>query len=229
MYVFPAHLFNPTGIKAGIAAGVVSGGTALDGDETVIQTDGGGRWQISYSGIVLRTPQMIRKWDAWTSYMPGRAFLVPLVSMLTAPRPHAGGSVARPSSITSDDDYFPEDVRYAVPHIVAETVGDATLRAAQLTINVTQGARIEGGEKCSINGRGFKIERVLSRNGQQATVIVSPPSREAIPAGSAVNFDWPVVQCRLAMGQDLTPSLAYGRRDEMAISFVEDFSTLVGG
>ena len=224
MFVFPAHLFNPTAVKADVSATEISGGVALNGDETTIQTDGGGRWQITYSGIVLRTPQMIRKWDAWTSYMPGKAFLVPLVSLLTAPRPHAGGSIARPSSIAADDDDFPEDVSYAVPQIIAETVHDAAARATQLVINVIQGARIEGGEKCSIGGRGFKIERVLSRSAQQATVIVSPPSRSSIAAGTAVNFDWPSVQCKLVLGQDLAPILSFGRRAEMAISFVEDFS-----
>lgn len=67
---------------------------------------------------------------------------------------------------------------------------------------------MEGGEKCSINGREFKIERVLSPSGQQATVVGSPPAREAIPSGSAVNFEWPVVQCRLVPGQDIAPNLA---------------------
>lgn len=222
--IFPTHLFNPTGIKADVVPNTISGGTALNGDETVIQTDGGGRWEITYSGIVLRTPQQIRRWDAWTSYMPGRAFYVPLVSLLTAPRPVAAGYLARPSSLDDGDELFPNSVGYAAPYIVAQTVGSTSVRDTQLTINVSQGARVEGGEKCSINGRGFKIERVLSRSGQQATVVVSPPARVAIPAGAAVNFEWPVVQCKLALGQDLAPNLSFGRHAEMAISFVEDFS-----
>ena len=224
MFVFPAHLFNPASIKADVVPAMISGGTALDGDETVIQTDGGGRWEITFSGIVLRTPQLIRKWDAWTSYMPGRAFLVPLVSLLTAPRPTAGGGAARPSSIAADDDYFPTDVRYASPYIVAQTVGAASLRATTLTINVSQGARIQGGERFSIGGRGHKIERVVARDGQQATCIISPPLRAAVSSGAPVNFEWPAVQCKLALGQDLAPNVAYGRRAEVAISFVEDFS-----
>lgn len=222
--IFPTHLFNPTGIKADVAPNMISGGTALNGDETVIQTDGGGRWEISYSGIILRTPEQIRRWDAWTSYMPGRAFLVPIVSLLTAPRPVAAGGLARPSSLNDGEALFPTSVGYAAPYIVARTIGSPPLRATELTINVEQGSRIEGGEKFSIGGRGFKIERVLSRTGQQATVVVSPPARAAIPAGAAVIFDWPVVQCKLALGQDLAPTLSFGRRAEMAISFVEDFS-----
>jgi len=224
MFVFPAHLFNPTGIKADVVPNMISGGTALSGDETVIQTDGGGRWEISYSGIVLRTPQMIRKWDAWTSFMPGRAFLVPLLSLHTAPRPAAGNEFARPSSIDADDEYFPTSVKYAAPYIVAATVGAAGIRSSVLTINVAQGARIQGGERFSVGGRGYKIERVNSRSGQTSTCIISPPLRSAVAGGSPANFEWPVVQAKLALGQDLSPNLSFGRQAEMAISFVEDFS-----
>jgi hypothetical protein len=223
MAVFPTHVFNPQAIKADVVPRLIDGGTAINGDSTEIQTDGGGRWEITYSGIILRTPQMIRLWDAWTGYMPGRAFDVPLVSLLTAPRPATGLHPARPSEIAGDDPMFPDSVAYAQPYIEAVTVGAAALRATQLTINVTRGALIQGGEKCSIGGRGFKIERVLSRSGQQATVVVSPPARAAIPNGTAVNFDWPTVRCKLVMGQDLAPNLAFGKRAEMSMSFVEDF------
>lgn len=224
MFVYPTHQFNPQGIKADVVPRLIDGGTAINGDTTEIQTDGGGRWEISYSGITLRSPAQIRLWDAWLSYMPGRAFLVPLVSLLTAPRPASGSRPARPSQIAADDPMFPTSVGYAPPYIEAATVGVTALRATQMTINVTRGARIEGGEKCSIAGRGFKIERVIARAGQQATVIVSPPARATIPAGSAVTFDWPVVRCKLVMGQDLAPMLSFGRHAEMSISFVEDFS-----
>jgi len=224
MFIFPTHLFNPTAIKADVVPTMISGGTALNGDETVIQTDGGGRWNITYSGIILRTPKMFRKWDAWTSYMAGRSFMVPLVSLLTAPRPIAGGVQARPSSLAADDDYFPQSVEYAAPYIVAKTAGSSALRATTLTINVTQGSRIEGGEKFSIGGRGYKIERVTARSDQQATCIISPPLRAAVGHEATVNFDWPVVQCRLVPGQDFAPNLAFGRRAEMSVSFVEDFS-----
>lgn len=228
MYIWPAHLFNPTGIKADPVPAVISGGTALSGDETVIQTDGGGRWEITFSGIVLRTPRQIRAWDAWTSYLSGgyRTVLVPLVSLITAPRPVNGSVPARPSSLHADDDFFPESVGYAMPYIEAVTVG-AMPNPSTVTINVTRGARIEGGEKFSVSGlRGHKIERVISRSGQQATVAISPPYHPLIPAGSAVNFDWPVVRCRAVLGQDLAPTLSFGRRAEMNISFVEDVANV---
>lgn len=226
MFIFPVHLFNPASIKAGVVENVISGGQALSGDEDVIATDGGGRWQITYSGINLRTAEQERKWDAWASHLAGgaRAIYVPLVSLRTAPRPVAGVGLARPSAIYADDPYFPTEVRFASPYIVAQTVGAAALRATTLTILVTQGARIQGGEKFSINGRAHKIERVTARNGMQATCIISPPTRAAIGAGTAVEFGWPYVQCKAAIGQDLIPDMSFGRNGAVSVTFVEDFS-----
>lgn len=222
--IFPVHEFNPQAIKADVTVAEISGGTSLSGLEDVILTDGGGKWGITYSGITLRTPRQIRLWDMWTSFMAGNVFLVPLVSLRTAPRPSAGGGLARVSQLYVDDPEYPTVVRYASPYIVAQLVESIPLRATQMTINVAQGARIQGGERFSINGRAFKIERVLSRSEQTATVRTSPPSREAIGAGAVVNFEWPVVQCRRVPGQDLAPMLTMSRHGEVAISFVEDFS-----
>lgn len=222
--IFPVHLFRPSAVKADVRASLISGGVSLSGEEDVIQTDGGGRWEITYSGINLRTPEMLRLWDMWTSFMPGQVFLVPLVSVSTSPRPSAAGGLARPSAILANDKHFPTEVKYAAPYIVAQAAAAAALRSTSLAINVSQGARIQGGERFSIGERAFKIERVVSQSGQQATVKVSPPARSAVSAGAAVNFEWPVVCCRLAMGQDLAPDIAWGRRAEVSISFVEDFS-----
>lgn len=230
MFIFPVHLFNPASIKAGVVENVISGGQALSGDEDVIATDGGGRWQITYSGITLRTVEQERKWDAWASYLGGgtRAVLVPLLSLRTAPRPIAGNGLARPSAIYADDPYFPTEVRFASPYIAAETVGNAALRSTTLTINVTQGARIQGGERCSVGGRAHKIERVQSRPSEMHAVCrVSPPTRAAISGGSDVEFGWPVVQCKTAIGQDLIPDMAFGRNGVVSITFVEDFSDAV--
>lgn len=226
MFVFPAHLFNPQTVRAGIMPNVISGGTAISGDETVIQTDGGGRWRIEYSDIDIDDPELERLWDQWISYLRGgsRAVLVPVLSTRTAPRPYVGGDGTDPSDLIWDDDAFPSFVRFASPHIIASTVGTAALRATTLTVDVIQGARIRGGEKFSVGKRAYLIERVTARTGQQATCIISPPLREAITAGAALNFEWPMVQCRAEIGQSLIPDMEMGMYSNVSISFVEDFS-----
>jgi len=225
MYIWPAHLFRPTTTKADVVVREVSGGVALSDDETTILTDAGGRWMVTHSDIVLRSPVQLRAWDAWTSYMGGRAFLVPLTSLMTAPRPLVSGVPTAPGALTANDPVFATSVGFTGgPYIEAETVGAAVLRATVLTIDILDGSQIEGGEKFSVAGRAYKIERVTARSGTQATCIITPPLRAAIADGAAVNFDWPTVQCKLVPDQDLAPMITFGRRAEMSISFIEDFS-----
>jgi hypothetical protein len=232
VYIFPAHLFNPTSVRAGVMPTVISGGTAISGDETVIQTDGGGRWRVEYSDIDIDDPALERLWDQWVSYLSGgaRAVLVPLLSLATAPRPYVGAPDADPSDLFWDDDAFPSFVQFASPHILANTVYYAPVRATTLTIDVKQGSRLRGGEKLSVDGRAYLIERVISRSdflpgdGQRAECVISPPLRREIVNPASLNFDWPLVQCRAEIGQSLIPDMELGMFSTTSISFVEDFS-----
>jgi len=225
MFIFPAHRFNPDPVTAEPVPRKVSGGVALNDVEDEIITDGGGRWQISYGEFDVDEPELSRLWTQWQGFIGrGEPFLVPILSLETAPRPTAGGGLMDPSNLYDDDDAFPTEVRFGTPYIIAQLAGDVPLRGTTMTINVIQGARIKGGEKFSIGVRGFAIERVLSRSGQQATVLVNPPSRKALPAGSPVNFEWPVVQCRAVAGQNLAVAMSLGMYGSTSISFVEDFS-----
>lgn len=226
MYIFPLHRFAPEAIKADVVAKVVSGGTALNDEEDVIQTDGGGRWEIGFSGISLRTVWRERAWSAWTSYLAGgaRRVLVPVYALRTAPRPVSGSGLLRPSNVVADDDVFPTSLAFAAPYIVAQCVGPVAVRATTLSIAVAQGARVQPGMRFGAGVRAYKIEQVISRDGLSATVKISPPARAAIAAGDPLNFNWPLVQCRAVTGQDLAADMMWGRQGTTSLAFVEDFS-----
>lgn len=226
MFIFPAHRFNPDPVKADVVPRVISGGTALSGEEDVIQTDGGGRWEISYGEMDIDGPDLQRLWDAWTGHLAGGAqsVLVPLLSLGTAPRPAAGRGFADPSDIWADDDYFPTEVRFAAPHIVAVVGADAALRATTIEIVIQQGSRVRPGVKFSIGPRAYKVGRVTARDDLSATCIITPPLREPVTSGATINFDWPVVEARAALGQDLGALISLGMFGTTAISFVEHFT-----
>jgi hypothetical protein len=221
MFIFPVHRLRPEAIKADVVAQVISGGTALNGFEDVIQTDGGGRWQIGFSGIQLNTVEKARLWDAWTSHLAGgtRQVLVPIYSLRTAPRPVAGNGLLRPSDLIDDNPVFPSSVAFASPYIIATTTEPAALRATTIWIAIAQGADIQPGMRCGIGRRSYKIENVAGSN---CTIV--PPLREAVADGTPVIFDWPVVQCTAVVGQDLSPEMRWGRQGAVGVSFVEDFS-----
>lgn len=226
MFVFPLHVFNPGSQSADVVEKVVSGGKALNDEETSIATDGGGRWEGSLGDIDLDDPYVRRLWEAWTSHIAGgsRAFLMPVPALDIAPAPVVGLETAWPSDIEADDDWFPTTVGFALPWIVARTVGVSGSPPGLMTIVVERGSRLTPGMRFGIGGnRSHKIQRITSRNGQQATCLISPPNRIAYPSGTPVNFDWPLVQVKGAIGQGLAPQFTDGYATT-SLSFVEDFS-----
>lgn len=217
--VFPAHVFNPNSVRSYIERKALSGGVSLSGVEDTVITDGGGRWVIEYGDIGLDDPRSIRFWESWNGYLNAGAadVLVPMVSIATAPRPALGTELMQPSDIYANDLLFPTEVRYQAPYIVAQTSTSSPLRATTLAITMQRGAPIEGGERFSIGDRGYRIRRKIS----EGVFQIEPPLREAVPANTVVNFDWPVVRCRAVPAEDWTPAIEIGLYADASIRFVE--------
>lgn len=217
MHIFPVHLFNPATVRANVRQRVLSGGEALDGDETVIATDGGGAWEITYSGIMLRDARLTRLWDAWAGYLAGGVTecLVPLVSLATAPR----GYLAPASGLFADNEEWPTIVRYSGPLIEANVGANAALRATVLNVVMTRGPQPKGGEKLSIGQRAYKLIRPLGGGNFQ----IEPPLREPVALGDTIIFDWPMVKCKMRVGTDPIGALMRGQFSDgdVEISFVE--------
>ena len=230
MFIFPVHLFNPSNVKANLVSRVITGGESINGEIDAIATDGGGHWVVSMSGVELLSPDQIRAWRAWEDHLEGgvQRVLVPVADVRNAPRPIIGGRLASPSRILphSDDPYFPEAIGFATPLIIARIVGARPLRATTVTIFVERGQRLRGGEVFaldhSVKGRRcYRVGRVLSRSGQQATVTIRTPLRQAIPDGMAADFDWPSLVATLVPDTDISPDLQYGRSGTVDIVFRE--------
>ena len=217
MFVFPVHLFNPQAVEAEPVRSVITGGASVSNVEDAIATDGGGLWRISYTGIKLDA-QLRRILNAWSAHLAGGAVdcLVPLVSMVTANMPVVQDGPLEPSDLDYDDEIFPTYVRLSHPHIVA-TCGAAAMRATTLTIDVAKGAALLGGERFSIGERSYNIERKTGTS----TFKIDPPLREAVIAGTAVEFEWPVVKCRLVPGQSIIPPAEFDGSGEASLTFME--------
>lgn len=220
MFIWPAHIFNPTEITARIVESVISGGTALSGEEDVISTDGGGRWEISFGGITLRSPHQIKVWEAWEGHLKRGAVdcLVPLLSLGHANRSSHGRGLMPVSKLVCDDPIFPTSAEYSTPAIVAHLIGSAPLRATRIRIVVDHGAPLQGGEKFSVGGRAHSVVRPLGNDEFQ----IDPPLRDPLPGGAALVFDYPLVKCRAAPGESWSPTLSFGRRGDAQIRFLEN-------
>lgn len=233
MFVFPTHLFNPAVVALLPVASTIRGGDSITGQNDVVRIDGGGYWNLEYRGIELISADLIRAWRAWQDHLEDgvTSVIVPVADVRQAPRPIVAGRLGSPSAIEGDDEsnpYFPEAVGFASPWIVASVVAAADLRATQLTIDVTRGGRIKGGETFALEHatkgrRVYRVGRVISRSGQMAVVSIRPPLREAIAAAAPVDFDWPSFVAALVPQTDISPRVELGRRATVDIVFRERF------
>lgn len=232
MLTFPTHLFNPARIQMRPAGAVITGGESLSGETDVIKTDGGGYWVVQMAGIELTSPDLIKAWRAWEDELDGGVtkVLVPVADVRHAPRPIIGGRPGSPSKLhaASTDPYFPEAVGFASPFIVAKFGAAAALRATQVAIEVTRGARLKGGEVLAVSHatagrRCYRVRRVISQVGQVATVLIRPPLRQAVANNMAVDFDWPSLVATLIPESDISPDIEFGRRATVDIAFRESF------
>lgn len=220
MYIFPVHLLAPRKVARYLERQVLSGGTALSGDEDVIQIDGGGRWVVEYEGISLVDAEQARVWEAWNEYLSGgvNVCLVPLLSFATGPRPSTEpGRPTRPSDLYYDDREWPTTLEYASRDHGAAFSAAAGLRATEVALNVSRGSPIESGQLFSY-GAG-RLHRVIRPSAGGFSIL--PPLRQAAANRTPVSFDFPVLRAKTAPNEKFSTGLERGRNGEVSVRFVE--------
>lgn len=195
------------------------GGTALSGDEDVVATDGGGRWEIIYEGIELVTADQVRLWEAWSGYLAGGVSecLVPLLSWATGPRPRVARRGSRPSGLYVDDDEWPTEMRYGVSDHEAHFSVAADLRATQVSLVVDKGPAIKSGHFFGVGDRAHKVIRPLGGD----LFSITPPTRAAIVVDTPAVFDFPLVKAKMHPDDQPSPSLFTSKSGTVSVRFVE--------
>lgn len=223
MPVVPAHLWNPASVRLSLTSRTVASPASISGVTQVLRTDGGGLWQVGYDGIVLRTTDQRRSWDAWDSYLAGgvERVKVPLLSNRDAPRGIQAGRAARYGGlVVNGDPWFPDDVQYAMPLVIA-TAGAAPLRATTLSISVERGSTPVGVFSIRYGDGSDRAHRIV-RNLGNGQFSIDPPLRGAIEDDTPLNFDWPMADAIAVPGNDFSAEYSNGR-GEVSIAFQEAF------
>lgn len=223
LLVFPTHFFGIYAKDVDIEQSTTSGGVALSGDEDLIASDGGGRWYVEADGVALNRREKIMAWRAFNSALGGgvNPFVFPICD--ARHQPTMGGTLVSHSDGTS----FSDDTLYSQGDSEAELTADAALRATTISISMTTGKPLIGGERFSIDHpamrhRTYQIGQIVDLTASTATLQFHPPLREAAPAGTAIDFNNPRFVARIdgRMSAPLTnPKFAGG-----SARFVEDFS-----
>jgi len=222
MKVFPTCLFAPNGTDAYLDRRVISGGIALNQDETLIATDGGGRVALEMSDFDLDEPEVAIAWDAIDAYMDGgvQPMIVPLCDARHQPAyyfddvPHSDGTP------------FSDETLYQTPGTDVTLAADGALRATILTIDITLLNGHPMGwfaiDHPTWRWRSYKVAEILDQTETTATISVRPPLREAAAAGTVLDFQNP--RCTMHIVGDMRAPRNMGYADGQALRFVEDMT-----
>jgi hypothetical protein len=195
---------------------VVDGGTSLSGFNDKIETDGGGYWQLDCTNGKTLDRQQGLAWRAITEALDGGATAVnvyicerlfqPVGALTTVP--HSDGA-----PFSDGSEYVSSGADYTA-------TADAALRATSITIDGISEKPLIGGELFSIQhpNWGWRAYRIIGIDGD--TITFRPPLREAIEAGTPLEFDSPRCQMRLAAATSNPTNI--GKYTSCSISLVED-------
>jgi hypothetical protein len=218
--VFPTALFAPNDVDFDIEKRTVAGGTALNGEEDLIVTDGGGRWAGTIADVYLDDPIVGKAYRALSALSDGGAtpFAVPFCDHRYQP-----DSSARATVPHSDGTPFSDDTEYSQEGSGVTVAAEAALRATTMVLAGLDlmADPLVGGETFSIDHPTLRYRAYRVATVEGAVITFRPPLRESVVAGTEVSFD-PICMMRLE-GEMRSPVSLGGFIDAPPIRFVEHF------
>lgn len=217
--VFSPCLFAPDGIEAELEMRELSGGVALNGEEDVIATDGGGRWALVLEEPYLDEPEVALAWRALAGYLGGGQ---PIICRICDVRHQPTNGFAELPH--SDGSPFSDETEHLSGDAEVVAAADAPLRATALTLDIiTLPRSLLGGERFSI-AHPTELDRLyqiteISDDGQAVRFV--PPLREAVTAGTVLNFEDP--RCVMRRDGDMRSGTRLGYAESSGVRFVEHF------
>lgn len=215
--VFPTGRFGFLQQEVGIEMQTLSGGTSLAGDTDRIYADGGGRVFAQFGGGELIDRDKVLAWRAMLAMLEegATAVVVPFCDALH--QPYGGEHTVTYGDGTVHSDGTP----FAGGGPFGETTAAAALRATSLSFNGAFSRPLIGGEWFSIEhpDKGPRAYKVRSIDEDTGALRFRPPLREAIDAGTVLNFSDP--RCLMVQDGRASEALSNRRHTTAAIRFVE--------
>lgn len=217
---FPTSRFGFLEKEVNIERQTLKGGTALNGEQDLVSTDGGGRVFAEFSQGNLVDREKVLALRAMTTLLEEGVTRVIVPFCDTRHQPFGGEH-----RVTHDDGTpFSDGARYVGGGPAATMAGAAPLRATTVSMNVFLAQPLLGGEWFAIEHpnkgwRAYRIAQVHVQANGVATVSFRPPLREAVPDGAMVDFKDP--RCLMVVDGQVNNRLSNGRYSEAAIRFVE--------
>lgn len=199
--VFPAKLMRESSHDWNIVGNTATAGQTA-ASSVDIRSDGGGLWSASLNNIQFWDQTDTLLWRAVRQLCNGgvNPIIVPRNDAIFAPFPP--GPRTYGTIHFGDTALFDDGSGFRQPVIDVTCYGGAPLRATAMTLSLNNCAALQGGEAFSIlhptfNWRLYEIASVTPIDATHVSVTFNPPLREAIPAGTQLEFDQPLCTMKL--------------------------------
>jgi hypothetical protein len=210
-----AFSFRTTNIRR--VGNIADDGGSISGYTDEIETDGGGYWLADFSDGFTRDKITGNAWRAITDLDAGEKMIV----LGCAERRFQ--PVGALQTVTHDDATpFDDGTLYTSPGAQYAATADAALRATSMQYAGASELGLIGGELFSVQHPNWGWRWYRIRGVDDDTIYFRTPLREAVTAGTALEFDTP--RCQMVLAAKVDNTLNLGRTGTCAISFKEDMS-----
>lgn len=236
--MFPVDFLRPTRASWDNPGSAVDGGTNGVGEGLSIETSGGGMITATYEGMVLEGPDERFEVLNWLGARLNGGFRfinVPIVNDKIGPFPVIRGA-ARPiikGIPHSDGALFSDDSGYSQATVYGEFTEAANLNAGIVSMRVYGAARgvFRWSDWFSIyhGVKGWRVYRswdLLDQTDEENPVYrvaISPPLRQAVPAGTRIELARPTCVMKLSGGSTVPWAYDGFYSGRPTISFAEAF------
>ena len=201
--LWPRSVLKPRRDPFNIAPRTLAGPSSVSGVAQVSASDAG-IWKATFADIVIRRgSSAVLAFRAIANMLEGRLhpILVPRCCAYQPFDPEWGDALEKvPHSDTSP---FSDGGHYRSRAIDIRLTSNIPLRGTTANLSIIAAGQLQPGQDFSIGERMYRIRTVEMTGEDTATITFRPPAREAAPAGSELEFDYPVCRMRLATDAEM--------------------------
>lgn len=221
--LWPRSVLKPKRDPFNIAPRTLAGPSSVSGVSQVSASDAG-IWKATFADIIIkRGTASILAFRAIANLLEGRMHPI-LVPRCCAYQPFDPDWKDLLNKVPhSDTSPFSDGGLYRSRAIDIRLTSNIPLRGTTANIAIVAAGQLQPGQDFSVGERMYRIRTVQMTGANTATITFRPPAREAVAAGTEMEFDRPVCRMRLAtdaemdLDLDLVAPWSYP-----TVNFIED-------
>jgi hypothetical protein len=219
---FPHDILKYRSFQFDLAGQVISGGLSQSGLQQVVNASGGGVWTLRLEGFKLRRPEEVRAWRR--IQYGGHGGVYPINVSICDLRHAPSQFYGVPHSDTSP---FGDFSLYSSGRAEYVTASNAGIRATSIQVVFEDSDPPVGGEYFSLpygeDRHSMHVITSVEPFGENYILRFVPPLRAAIPIGTPIEFDKPILTMRQSGPDSMSAALVMGKFMEPSATFIEYF------